>query len=92
MNLLLIGLTIVAFIVVVLSLLFDKISAGGVKDFWPGAIFVLALVLAGSVLYVIKTSRTANKWRAVRGIRRWLAKVDRHMQKRQRTPTDVNLP
>lgn len=88
MTRLLLGLAVIAFIALGLSELFGRINAGKIKDVWPGVIFVAALMIIGTVLYVIKTSRYANQWQIVRKLRRRSVRADRGMAKERRTSFD----
>ena len=89
MTRLLLGLFIIAFVALGLSELFGTINAGKLNNAWPGVIFVVALAIVGIALFVIKTSRTANRWGMVRGMRRRMARRERQMAKENRTPTDI---
>jgi len=89
MTRLLLGLFIIAFVALGLSELFDRINTGKINDAWPGVIFVAALTIVGTVIYVIKTSRYANQWQVVRRMRHRMARRERKMAKKNRTPTDI---
>jgi hypothetical protein len=50
---------------------------------------VAALTITGTVLYVIRTSRYANRWQIVRKLRRRSVRADRRMAKERRTSFDL---
>ena len=86
MTQLLLSLASLAFVALLLSFYFEQINVGTINDFWAGAIFVIALIVAGSAMYVIKTSPRANRWRIVRTLRRRFVRMDRDLEKEMRDP------